>query len=218
MQHPRVEDPGKLVIVEVKSGNRTLGVVVEDVTGEEELVTRPLPWNLKKVKGVAGMVVLGDGTLAVVTDIDGLMDRASLRGSALEASVRRASQKQKTRLLVVDDSLTSRTLERNILEAAGYEVVVAVDGAEGWATVQESHFDLVVSDVEMPQMNGFELTRQIRAHPDLGRLPIILVTSLDRPEDLAAGAAAGADEYVVKGRFDHQKLLEAVSRLLGAHG
>ncbi|MDF1564381.1 MAG: response regulator [Deltaproteobacteria bacterium] len=217
MQHPPGEDSGQLVIVEVQTGNRSLGLVVDEVAGEEELVTRPLPWNLVRIRGVAGMVVLGSGTLAAVVDVEGLLERASLdKGQALRAAQERRVR-PRHRLLVVDDSLTSRTLERNILEAAGYEVEIAVNGSEGWQRLQELPVDLVVSDVEMPEMNGFELTRQIRAHPEFERLPVILVTSLDRPEDLAAGAAAGADEYVVKGRFDHEKLLEAVQRLLGAH-
>ena len=122
--------------------------------------------------------------------------------------------KAKPRILVVDDSLTSRTLERNILGGAGYEVEIAVDGEAAWALLGKQRFDLVVSDVQMPLCDGIELTRRIRRTDRLQNLPVILVTSLDRPEDIAAGGSAGANEYIVKGRFDQQALLDAVSRLL----
>jgi two-component system chemotaxis sensor kinase CheA len=118
------------------------------------------------------------------------------------------------RVLVVDDSLAVRTLVRNTLQSAGYEVVVKTDGREGWDALQEQEFALVVSDVRMPRMDGLELTRLIRADAKLKNLPIVLVTSLDRREDIAAGAAAGANEYIVKGMMDQSRILEAVARLV----
>ena len=119
------------------------------------------------------------------------------------------------RILVVDDSITTRTLEESVLSAAGYEVTTAVDGAQAWALVQDGRADLVVSDVEMPVMDGFTLCETIRASERFRTLPVILVTSLDRPEHRARGLEAGADAYVTKSSFDQDELLQTVAQLLG---
>jgi two-component system chemotaxis sensor kinase CheA len=118
------------------------------------------------------------------------------------------------RVLVVDDSATSRTLVRNILKTAGYEVLTAIDGEEAFSTLKEQKADLVVSDVEMPKMDGFELTRRIRRDAELERLPVILVTSMGSEEHKSQGAEAGADAYIIKGAFDQDELLQTVARLL----
>ena len=118
------------------------------------------------------------------------------------------------RILVVDDSLTSRTLERNILGSAGYDVDVAANGNEAWSRLRQQAYDLIVADIQMPGMDGFELTRRVRAQPTLRHLPVILVTALGSQSDIEKGAEAGADEYLVKGQFEHAKLLQAVGRYL----
>ena len=123
-------------------------------------------------------------------------------------------QQTKTRILIVDDSFTTRTLEKNILESAGYEVRVAADGLEGWRRLQEGGVDLLVSDVNMPHLDGFELTAKVRGDSRLKNLPIVLVTSLDSPEDRELGVRAGADAHIVKGSFDQDNLLEAIRRLI----
>jgi two-component system chemotaxis sensor kinase CheA len=117
-------------------------------------------------------------------------------------------------VLVVDDSVMTRTLERSILESAGYEVVVATDGQQALELLRSNPVELVVSDVEMPRMTGLELTAAVRQDEQLRHLPIVLVTSLDSPEHVERGAAAGADAYIVKGRFDQNDLLQTVGRLL----
>jgi two-component system chemotaxis sensor kinase CheA len=127
--------------------------------------------------------------------------------SVTEQSVRR-------RVLVVDDSVMTRTLERTILESAGYTVLVAGDGVDALQLLDESDVDAVVSDVEMPRMGGLELTAALRQDERWRHLPIVLVTSLDAPEHVERGAAAGADAYIVKGRFDQSELLQTVGRLL----
>ncbi|MDQ6674213.1 MAG: response regulator, partial [Chloroflexota bacterium] len=118
------------------------------------------------------------------------------------------------RLLAVDDSLTTRTLMRSILEAAGYDVVVAADGLEALSLLQSDSFDLVVADVEMPRMNGFELTEAIRRDARLGQIPVVLVTSLAGNDHRERGVAAGADAYIVKSVFEQGLLLDTVGRLL----
>ncbi len=212
MSLPRKEDPPHLTVVIVSHLGAQLGLVVGSLVGEMQFVSKRLPWNIERAPAVAGAVVSGDGSVALVVDVPQLFVASHRRRAAEEAAVRPAAEGRRIRVLVVDDSLTSRTLERNILTAAGYEVEVAVDGEAAWRLLQASSFDLVVSDVQMPKLDGIGLTRRIRSQPATERLPVILVTSLDRPEDLAAGAEAGADEYIVKGQFDQRKLLEAVAR------
>jgi two-component system chemotaxis sensor kinase CheA len=207
---PREPDPGKLTIVVIARGASRLGLVAGEVLGEEELVTKRLPWNLKRVKGIHGAAILGDGRLAVV--VDPLQAFDATRSAAETVLV--AAATTRPRVMVVDDSLTSRALERSILEAAGYEVVVMVDGRQAWEALRQEPVDLVVADVEMPEMDGLELTRRIRAESASQHLPVILVTSLGSDADLAAGADAGADAYIVKGRFDQRELLAAVKRLV----
>ncbi|MDI3289953.1 response regulator [Polyangium sp. 15x6] len=214
MQEPRQTDPAKLLVIALSDGATRLGVVVDEVVGEVESVAKGLPWNIPRLPGIAGAMILGSGVLAVVLDVPRLLDVARGRNGERTETVHAAEAMKKRRILVVDDSLTSRTLERNILAAAGYDVDTANDGEAAWQALQGGAYDLVVSDVQMPRLNGVELTQRIRAHPKFKSLPVILVTSLDRPTDLAQGSAAGADEYIVKGRFDQRKLLEAVARLI----
>jgi len=114
----------------------------------------------------------------------------------------------------VDDALTARTLQRNALKAAGYEVTTAVDGGAAWKLLRENTFELLVADVQMPVLDGFELTRKVRSDSRLKNLPIILVTGLGQADDIARGADAGADEYLVKGEFQQDELLKVVARLL----
>jgi two-component system chemotaxis sensor kinase CheA len=186
---------------------------VDEVRRVEEYVVKKLPWNLKRVFTVSGAVVLPDGSLAVAVDPVRLVDLAvtSVEGGAQVATT---VSKRKPLILVADDSLVSRTLQYNSLAAAGYDVVLAVDGEEAWRALHEHEIDLLVSDVRMPGIDGLELTRRVRADARLAHLPVILVTGLADPEAVSSGAAAGADEYVVKGDLDQEKLLEAVVRLL----
>lgn len=119
---------------------------------------------------------------------------------------------ERHRVLVVDDSNTSRTLEKYILQAAGYDVETGIDGADGWQKLLDGDFDLLVTDIEMPRLDGLGLTRRVRGEERLRNLPVIVVSSLGSKDDLETGARAGADEYLVKGRFDQRALLDAVSR------
>jgi two-component system sensor histidine kinase and response regulator WspE len=120
------------------------------------------------------------------------------------------------RVLVVDDSLTVRELERKLLANQGYEVVVAVDGMDGWNAVRTEQFDLVVTDIDMPRMDGIELVRLIRKSPTLKSLPVMIVSYKDREEDRQLGMEAGADYYLAKGSFHDDTLLLAVVDLIGA--
>ncbi len=214
MSQRRTPDPEALLIVVLTDSVARLGLVVHEIIGEVEFVTKRLPWNVPAVRGVAGAMIVGDGSVALVLDGPRVLHEARSAVEGRADGVHIAEPVRKRRVLVVDDSLTSRTLERNILVAAGYEVDVAVDGEAAWTALGNASYDLVVVDVEMPRLNGLDLTRRIRAAEKTKTTPVILVTSLDNPGDIAAGAAAGADEYIVKGRFDQRKLLEAVARLV----
>jgi two-component system chemotaxis sensor kinase CheA len=116
-------------------------------------------------------------------------------------------------VLVVDDAVTTRAMERGLLELAGYQVKVAVDGVDAWTTLKTERFDLVVSDVDMPRMNGFELTQRIRADETLQDLPVVLVSALEGREDQERGIEVGANAYVVKSSFEQSNLLEIIHRL-----
>lgn len=203
----------KLVVIE--RGGRRLGLAVDGVRGESEFVTRRLPWNLRAVRGVSGAIVQPDGSVALFLDVAGTMEGAGRCAGDRAAGERPGGpDRGRSRILVVDDSLTARTLHRNTLLAAGYEVSTASDGAEALRMLENEPYAMLVSDVEMPVLDGIELTRRVRANEKLRDLPVILVTSRSRPTDVERGTAAGADEYIVKGTLDQQKLLDAVARRL----
>jgi len=209
--------PGKKVrIVVVTRGGRRLGLAVDDVRGESEFVTRRLPWNLSRVKGISGAIALADGRVGIVLDVADIMEDAGrLQRSGRGGEERPAAPTApRARILVADDSLTARTLHRNTLLAAGYDVTTAADGAEALRLLEKGSFALLVSDVEMPVLDGLELTRRIRASEKLRSLPVILVSRRSRSSDVENGLSAGADEYIIKGVLDQDKLLETVARRL----
>jgi two-component system chemotaxis sensor kinase CheA len=158
------------------------------------------------------VVILNPGDLIKTAELQLDTGQAGIRGA--ERITAEPEDAPRRRVLVVDDSVMTRTLERSILDAAGYEVVVATDGQQALDMLRETAVDLVVSDVEMPRLDGLGLTSAIRQDEMLRHLPVILVTSLDSPDHVERGAAAGADAYIVKGRFDQHELLQTIGRLL----
>ncbi len=200
-----------LKVVVLTRGGLHLGVVVDEVLGHKEYVTHGLPWNFKHFPGISGAILEADGSVVILIDVVFLFESSHQTGVATQMAPQVVDQ----RVLVVDDSMSSRTLQRAMLQTAGYEVTLAADGKEAWRLLQTEPFDLLVSDIQMPEMNGIELTRKVRSTANLKDLPVILVTNLARPEDRAAGADAGADDYMVKGTFDQQGLLDIVNKYLG---
>lgn len=198
--------------VVIASGGERMAVLVDEVLGEREVVVKELKRPLVRVRHVAGAGLLGSGELALILrPADLLRFRAEI---ARPAPMSRERKPERTSLvLVVDDSITTRTMEKNLLEAAGYHVQVAVDGVEAWTALKSQEFDLVVSDVDMPRMDGFELTSRIRADRALADLPVVLVTALETREDKERGIEVGANAYVVKSSFDQSNLLEILRRL-----
>ncbi len=198
------------------TGNDRIALEVSEVIGAQEVVVKHLGPQLARIPCIFGATVLGGGEIVPILRVSDLLKgaRSSTRPSPPHSGQPNVVTKKKVSILVVDDSITSRTLLRNILELAGYEVETAVDGAGAWETLQRGRFDLVVSDVEMPHMDGFTLTRRIRSDPALGTLPVVLVTGRDTGEDRAEGLEAGASAYVVKRRFDQGTLLDVVRKLV----
>ncbi len=201
-------------VVLVEAGTSRVAFVVDELLTEQDLVVTGLGRRLRRVPNVAGCALLEDGGIALI------LSAAELAESALQAPARRllipaeAPEAPRWRLLVADDSVTTRTLEKSILEEAGYEVRLAADGHQAWRILQEEAIDLVVADVEMPGLDGLTLTETLRHSAALRRIPVILVTSLSTDKDRARGLEAGADAYIVKSSFDRGGLLEAVGRLL----
>ena len=184
--------------VVLNESNRAAAIVVDDIQAEREIMVRPLGRRLREVRHVTGPTVLPDGRVALILNTRDLVD--AVRSHALSSGVAKSMTVTKPaesrRLLLVDDSVTTRTLERTILEAAGYEVLIATDGAEAWQLLLECGADLVVSDVEMPRMDGFSLTETIRNSKQFRELPVILMTARDNDADKAPGLKVGANAFL----------------------
>jgi two-component system chemotaxis sensor kinase CheA len=206
----------KIPVVVLAAGNRLTAFAVDGLQSEREVVVRALGPRLRNLKCVSGGTILPDGRVALILNSPDLIRHAlNLPAAAgLPDAGATAPRSARKRLLVADDSVTVRTLQKNILESAGYDVMAAVDGMEAWHLLSENGADLVVSDVEMPRMDGFSLTEAIRDSRRFRDLPVILVTALESDADKTRGLAAGADAYCVKSAFDQKDLLATIARLL----
>jgi len=210
---------GALQVVVLKTGAARLAVAVDTLVAEQDVVLRPIWRGRQALPFVSGAAILGSGRIALV--LDGAAIIAAGLGASPGAGLAtplNAAKPARHRVLVVDDSITTRTLEQSILEAAGHDVATAVDGAEAWRWLQEHGADLVVADVEMPRMDGFGLCEAMRKSKRFREVPVILVTALESPEHRARGLEAGADAYLAKSTFDQQMLLDAIRQLLGEAG
>jgi two-component system chemotaxis sensor kinase CheA len=186
---------------------------IDAVVGQQEIVVRSLGRHLQSVSHLAGAAVLDDGSVVPVLNAPELLRVAA----APVVGLRSTSDVRRSPILVCDDALTTRFAMKSLLEIAGFTVVTAADGEEALGILERTPCQLVVSDWQMPRLDGIGLTRRIRAHPKLSRLPVILCTSLDSPEERAAGLDAGADGYVVKREVERGKLLDLVRQLLPAN-
>jgi two-component system chemotaxis sensor kinase CheA len=208
-------EPGVLKVMVLRSGNRRAAVAVDAFLWESEVVIQDLGPAAARDGKISGGVVLEDGGIAFVLNLKELLDtRAhpeSPSGFLPAEPVREAAPHS---ILVVDDSLTTRTLEKSILEANGYRVQVAVDGLEALTRLRTEQPDLVITDIQMPRLDGFGLLEAMKNDSNLHRIPVIVVTSLDRREDQKRGLELGADAYIVKRKFDQQELLAAIRQIL----
>jgi two-component system chemotaxis sensor kinase CheA len=208
-----IDARSKRPVIVVGSQDRRMALLVDDLTRTHEVVIKTLSEPLSRVRHFAGATILGSGKVAMLLSTADLMASVEQAGQPpLQAAG--AADGKPSSILVVEDSITTRTLEKNILEAAGYRVRVAADGAEAWGLLQANGYGLVVSDIEMPEVNGFELIAKIRSDPRHRDLPVVLVSSRESREDRERGIQAGADAYIVKGAFDQDQLLETIRRLI----
>jgi len=196
---------------------RRIAFVIDEVLNEQEILVKSLGKQLSRVRNIAGATVLGAGRVVPILNVSDLM-KSAIRWSAVATGpAAPAPEKEEARrksILVVEDSITARMLLKNILEAAGYAVKTAVDGIDAFTQLKTGQFDLVVSDVDMPRMNGFDLTAKIRSDSKLAELPVILVTALESGKDKERGIDVGANAYIVKSSFDQSNLLDAIRRLI----
>jgi two-component system chemotaxis sensor kinase CheA len=200
--------------VVLASGDARIAFRVDAVLDELQVLVKGLGRQLSRVRNIAGATILGTGQVVPVLNAADLMKSAVRAPAAVGAPAPEQAAAKTGSILVAEDSITSRTLIKNILETAGYRVTTAVDGADGLMQLRAGDFDLVVSDVDMPRLSGFELTERIRADKKLADLPVVLVTALESREDRERGIEAGANAYIVKSSFDQSNLLEVVRRLL----
>ena len=212
-QH-RPDAPPATPVLILGAGEQRVAFAVDAVLDEREVLVKTLPKPLSRVRNIAGATVLGSGEVAPILNVSDLLKSARTAGAAPRAPLASApAQRPTKKILVVEDSITSRMLLKGILESAGYEVKTAIDGIDGFTALRTEHFDLVVSDVEMPRMNGFDLTARIRADRTLAEVPVVLVTALESREDRERGIDVGANAYLVKSSLDQSNLLEALRRL-----
>lgn len=215
-----IKTAGDLSVLVLGGAGESYGLVVDRFLGEREMVVQPLDPRLGKIKDIAAGALMEDGAPVLIVDVEDVLrsiekivSHAQLAQAgdtnAAEAAIRRK------RVLIVDDSLTVREVERKLLAGRGYIVEAAVDGMDGWNAVRTGHFDLVISDIDMPRMDGIELVTLIKKDPALKSVPVMIVSYKEREEDRRRGLEAGADYYLTKGSFRDEKLLEAVTDLIG---
>jgi two-component system chemotaxis sensor kinase CheA len=204
-------------LVLVRAGARRVALRVDELLEETEAVVRPVRAHGRvAVPHISGAAMLASGAVTLVLNVTAAAATAlGIGGEAPAFAESREKEAPRRRVLVVDDSITTRTLEASVLEAAGYDVLTAVDGADGWRVLQERGADLVVSDVEMPRMDGLQLTEAMRASPRFRETPIILITALESEEHRSRGLEVGADAYLGKSSFEQEGLLDTVRELIG---
>jgi two-component system, chemotaxis family, sensor kinase CheA len=215
----RIGTDGKMPVVILGSTRKRIAFMVDDVIGQQETVVKSLGKQLARVRNVAGATILGSGQVIMTLNPSDMLKSA--RGSETRAVENKATAqnkpkaKKERRVLVVDDSMSTRTLEKNILETAGYKVSLATDGREALNVLNaNNNFDVIVSDVLMPGMDGLQLTQMVKKDPNLKKIPIVLVTSLDSRADKERGLEVGADAYLVKSNFDQSGLLQTIEQLI----
>jgi two-component system chemotaxis sensor kinase CheA len=192
-------------------GNQRMIFVVDEILGVHEFLVKSLGPQLLRVRNISGATILPNGKIALVLNVADLIRSGS--GFAHRSQAEPSAQRAKS-VLVVEDSITTRMLLRGILESAGYRVRTAVDGVDALAALEAQDCDLVVADVDMPRMGGFDLTARIRANKKHAGLPVVIVTSLESRSDRERGVEVGANGYIVKSSFDQSNLLEVVQRLI----
>jgi len=214
-----MEHADEMPVVVIGGNARRYALVVDKIRGEESLAVQAIDPIFGKMRDISAAALLDDGEPVLILDVPDLLLSVEklLEEGSLHQLTRadHAGRRRMKRILVVDDSLTVREMERKLLVGRGFDVDIAVDGIDGWNVVRSGDYDLVITDVDMPRMDGIELVTLIKKDLHLHKLPVMIVSYKDRPEDRARGLAAGADYYLTKGSFHDETLLDAVSDLIG---
>ncbi len=217
----KIPPPPPWPCIVMNVGEERLGIFVDSLEDELEVVLKPHSGILQRVRNISGATILGSGEVCMVLNPPDLIKTVQkgtlslsldMQGTAEDDTIE--EKREQPLVLLVEDSITTRTQEKRILEGAGYEVVAAVDGADAFDKLNQEVFDAVISDVQMPNLDGLALTEKIRQNPEFKDLPVILVTSLSSPEDMRRGMDVGANAYLTKPTFDQQNFLETVRRLV----
>lgn len=205
-----------LLLAVLRVRNEKVAVQVDELLDERDMVIKPLPEHMRRLPMVSGMVITGKNELVSVLHAPALLELArSVRGQAVRAEASSHAGENHYRVLVVDDSLNTREIEKDVLEAYGYQVTLAEDGLDGLRKAMDGEYDAVLTDVEMPNMDGFTLTAQLRQEEKYRHTPIVIITSREKEEDKRRGVQVGADAYIVKGDFDQRNLVDTLRALLG---
>lgn len=210
----------EIYVVVLGDRNNHYGLVVEKFIGERDIAVHVLDPRLGKIRDISAATLLEDGNPALVIDIEDMIRSIEIilsgeRLSKISDNSKSSGVNIVKRVLVVDDSITVREVERKLLESRGYHVEIAVDGMDGWNTVHNADYDLIISDVDMPRMNGIEFVKKLKMDHEFRKIPVMIVSYKDREEDRAAGLDAGADYYLTKGSFHDESLIDAVIDLIG---
>ena len=198
----------------LKTGNTMAAFAIDKFLGEEDITIKGLGNYMKRVRNISGITIMSDGNIAPLLNVTDMINTIQLRGIAsTKRKIESPDVEKHLSILVIDDSIMTRTLEKNILESYGYDVVTAIDGQDAILKLHEKNFDVIVSDVQMPNMDGIELTEKIKQDNRYSKIPVILVTAMESDEDKKRGMQVGADAYIVKSSFDQSNLLTTIKRL-----
>ena len=207
-----------VTVIVVQSVGSKIALLVDNIIGHQEIVIKPLGYPLKQVRNIAGGTILGDGLVALILDVPSIVRNIAntklYRNEVETTPSGNLSENQTKHILLAEDTLTTAMLEKDVLESAGFNVTHALDGQLALDMAGNEHFDLIITDVLMPKMNGFELTQRIKQDSRLSEIPVIIVTTREGDEDIRKGMEAGADAYILKKDFTSDTLLETIDRLI----
>jgi len=220
LERPAPPPADPMPVVVISDRGQQFGMIVDAFLGERDLEVRPLDPRLGKVPDISSASLLENGAPVLIVDVEDLVRSidnvlAGRRLSEVEFAALAEQARPKKRILVVDDSITVRELERQLLQSRGYAVDVAVDGMDGWNAVRSTPYDLVVTDVDMPRLDGIGLVSLIKADPVRREIPVVIVSYKDREEDRLRGLDAGANRYLTKSSFHDETFVETILDLIG---
>ncbi|MBT6718779.1 MAG: hybrid sensor histidine kinase/response regulator [Nitrospina sp.] len=205
-------EPEDSIILLLAMGNEMIGVMIDHLISEEDMEIKPLPSHMRNSDLASGATITGKGDVVILLHVPKIMAKSKIVQESKQTS--HSPKKKKQHILIVEDSVSTREIEKSILESYGYQVDIASDGIEGLEKTQKFKYDLVLSDIEMPRLDGFALVEKLRNDAENKHVPIIIVSSRDREEDKRRGIEVGADAYIIKGSFDQSNLLATVQSLI----